>query len=67
MSERKLYIIIEEYDANEESEKIFERRGWRSVNDQSTPLPGKKQIRKVQHDTPLIRLEIEEYEYGGEG
>jgi hypothetical protein len=64
MSERKLYIVIEEFDNSEEARRIFERRRWKPVKDQSTPLPGTKLTRKILHNTPLIDLSVEEYEYG---
>jgi hypothetical protein len=64
MTDRVLFMIIEEHSHSKEAEEIFRRRGWTPVNDQSIPLPGKRQVRKTERDTPQMRLEIEEWEYG---
>lgn len=64
MTNRILFMVIEEHANSKEAQEIFKRRGWTTVYDQSVPLPGRKQVRKTEHDTPQIRLDIEEWEYG---
>lgn len=61
---RTLFIVAEECANSEKADEIFRRRGWSPVDDQSVPLKGRKQVRKTEHNTPLISLEIEELEYG---
>jgi hypothetical protein len=63
---RTLFIVTEECSNSKEADEIFRRRGWNPVDDQSRPLEGRKQVRKTEHDTPQIKLDIEEWEYGGD-
>ena len=62
---RTLFIVVEEFSSSKEAHEVFRRRNWKPVDDGSVPLKGKKQVRKTQHDTPQIGLDIEEWEYGG--
>jgi hypothetical protein len=64
MTNRVLFMIVEEHSNSKEARDIFLRRGWVSINDQSVPMNGKRQVRKTEHDTPQIKLDIEEWEYG---
>lgn len=66
MTKRTLFMIIEEHANSKEANEVFRRRGWVPVNDQSAPLQGKRQVRKVEHETPQIKLQIEEWEYGSD-
>jgi hypothetical protein len=64
MTRRTLFMIIEEHANSKEGNEIFNRRGWVPIDDRSVPLPGKRQVRSIEHDTPQIKLRIEEFEYG---
>jgi hypothetical protein len=66
MTNRTLFMVIEEHANSKEANEVFRRRGWVPVDDRSAPLPGKRQVRKIEHDTPQIKLHIEEWEYGGD-
>jgi hypothetical protein len=66
MTGRTLFMVIEEHANSKEANEVFRRRGWTPVDDRSAPLPGKRQVRKIEHDTPQIKLQIEEWEYGGD-
>jgi len=61
---RKLVILVTEYSRTPEAEEIFARRGWTKVSDESIPFPKRRHVRDRKHTTPLIDLEIEEWEYG---
>jgi hypothetical protein len=66
MTNRILFMIVEEHANSDEAKAIFKRRGWTPACDQSVPLKGKKQVRSTKHDTKQIELNIEEWEYGAE-
>ena len=60
---KTLIILATKYSRTPEAEEIFDRRGWTKVFDESKTFPKKKKVNERRHSTPLIDLEIEEWEY----
>ncbi len=62
---KKLAIIATDFNGTPEGWEVLNKRGWTRVVDTST-IPGNKRlVKKSEHRTPLIEVELEEWEYGG--
>ncbi len=59
----RLVIIATEFDSTPEAWKVLHQRGWTKVVDNSTIPNGRRQVQSNRHTTPLIDLDLEEWEY----
>ncbi len=62
---KKLAIIATVFNDTPEAWEVLHKRNWTRVVDTSTIPGNKKLVNKNRHRTPLIDVEIEEWEYGG--
>jgi hypothetical protein len=60
----KLVIKATKFANTPEAREVFDQRGWKPIDDQSTVPANKRLVTKDRLSTPLIDVEMEEWEYG---
>lgn len=60
----RLVIKATRFVRTQESNELFNQRGWRPAVDRTTIPSDRKLVGKDKLNTPLFGVELEEWEYG---